>query len=380
MSIAHYRIPAWIAVITLFVVLSTTGSTAYAWEDASYDGGCCADIVDTYYGDGGGDIVDTYYGYGGNDIVDTYYDGYGNDIVDTYYDGYGNDIVDTYYGGGNDIVDTYYPYGNDIVDTYYGAPSQSCGGCYYSSSSGGYASTGYPTGGYSGGVSMKPVTVGHGVSVGRPSGGSYGSSYSTGYPVNISSGRSVGSTYPIAKPATIGYSYNYADNSITDNSINNSFNSGSNINSPYGVAAGTSINTIPAKPHYYNTGYSYSNPSPYVALSQIPYTGFDYGPLGNAMYWAALLSVAVAGAYLLVYYNGGALSLAQNYFTRTRNSEYSAHINAMDEVNEPKEAAPEIELDDEAIKLSASDRQPATRDTMGISTDGGIPRISILRA
>ena len=58
----------------------------------------------------------------------------------------------------------------------------------------------------------------------------------------------------------------------------------------------------------------------YVSLSQIPYTGFDFGPLGNALYWLALLSFAAAGAYLVVYYlphnvfgkagKGGVLALA----------------------------------------------------------------------
>ncbi len=42
-----------------------------------------------------------------------------------------------------------------------------------------------------------------------------------------------------------------------------------------------------------------------VSLSQIPYTGFDFGPFGNAMYFASLLAFAVAGAYLVVYYMPG---------------------------------------------------------------------------
>src|SRR3989338_6886294 len=40
----------------------------------------------------------------------------------------------------------------------------------------------------------------------------------------------------------------------------------------------------------------------YISLSQIPYTGFDAGILGNAMYWLSLISFAIAGAYLVVYY------------------------------------------------------------------------------
>ncbi len=40
---------------------------------------------------------------------------------------------------------------------------------------------------------------------------------------------------------------------------------------------------------------------PEVALSQIPYTGFDAGPLGNLLFWLAVLAFALAGGYLLVY-------------------------------------------------------------------------------
>ena len=43
-------------------------------------------------------------------------------------------------------------------------------------------------------------------------------------------------------------------------------------------------------------------PQPYVSLAQIPYTGFDLGPWGNAMYWLALLMFAGSGAYLVLYY------------------------------------------------------------------------------
>ena len=49
---------------------------------------------------------------------------------------------------------------------------------------------------------------------------------------------------------------------------------------------------------------------PYVSLTQIPYTGLDLGPIGNALYWLSLLSFAAAGAYLLVYYKGNALTFA----------------------------------------------------------------------
>ncbi|PIR83757.1 hypothetical protein COU18_03740 [Candidatus Kaiserbacteria bacterium CG10_big_fil_rev_8_21_14_0_10_51_14] len=56
--------------------------------------------------------------------------------------------------------------------------------------------------------------------------------------------------------------------------------------------------------------YAPTYPTPYVSLTQIPYTGLDLGPIGTVLYWLSLLSFAAAGAYLLVYYKGGAMALA----------------------------------------------------------------------
>jgi hypothetical protein len=63
-------------------------------------------------------------------------------------------------------------------------------------------------------------------------------------------------------------------------------------------------------PTYYTPPTTYYTPSPSVSLSQIPYTGFDFGPVGNAVYWLSLLAFAAAGAYLLVYYSGNAIGFA----------------------------------------------------------------------
>ena len=54
----------------------------------------------------------------------------------------------------------------------------------------------------------------------------------------------------------------------------------------------------PQPPHYYPI-------YPEVSLTQIPYTGFDFGPVGNALFWLAVLAFALSGAYLLVYYLPG---------------------------------------------------------------------------
>lgn len=77
----------------------------------------------------------------------------------------------------------------------------------------------------------------------------------------------------------------------------------------------------------YNYNYPYSYPtsptytSPYVSLTQIPYTGLDFGPVGTAVYFLALALFAIAGGYLISYYNGGVLrfSFAQEVKAAMRN-------------------------------------------------------------
>ena len=59
-----------------------------------------------------------------------------------------------------------------------------------------------------------------------------------------------------------------------------------------------------------NTYVTIGNSYPSVTLSQIPYTGFDFGTVGDAMYFAMLAVFALAAGYLLVYYKGGMGSFA----------------------------------------------------------------------
>lgn len=61
-----------------------------------------------------------------------------------------------------------------------------------------------------------------------------------------------------------------------------------------------------------------SNPTPYVSLSQIPYTGFDFGALGNSIYWLSLVAFASALAYLVLYFQGGALAILGTRTARTQ--------------------------------------------------------------
>lgn len=75
--------------------------------------------------------------------------------------------------------------------------------------------------------------------------------------------------------------------------------------------------------HYNNYGnqYGYNYNYPYISLTQIPYTGFDLGVVGTAVYFLALALFAIAGAYLLAYYQGGVLrfSFAQEVKLAARN-------------------------------------------------------------
>ena len=63
---------------------------------------------------------------------------------------------------------------------------------------------------------------------------------------------------------------------------------------------------------------------PYVSLTQIPYTGLDFGAFGNAVYWLGLLSFAISGAYLVLYYRGGAANFAHSILGSRRTMSASA--------------------------------------------------------
>jgi hypothetical protein len=73
--------------------------------------------------------------------------------------------------------------------------------------------------------------------------------------------------------------------------------------------------SVAGLPVYANTGVTYRNQQVYgtyptgygygterVTLSQIPYTGFDFGTTGDAVMWLSIMSLAASAAYLLYYY------------------------------------------------------------------------------
>lgn len=122
------------------------------------------------------------------------------------------------------------------------------------------------------------------------------------------------------------------------------------------------------------------NAAPYVSLSQIPYTGFDFGATGNAIYWAGLLSFALAIAYLAIYYKGGLAFATARPTTRSQVAQmHRDNKRAMSTtVVETASATPRTVLSN----LPARDMRSSTADAMSIVTSSKadeMPRIIISR-
>lgn len=161
-----------------------------------------------------------------------------------------------------------------------------------------YGSTGYSTGGYSTG----------------------GYNYTTPYYAPYHA--------PTASYATPSYSNTYApttitttDNTCTINSCNNDDHSVVNISNPapiinnvvanYGGSqanvqycaqgySGTYPNCYRQnQPIVYQAPIAYTASTPYVSLSQVPYTGLDLGFWGTIAYWGAMIAFALVVAYLI---------------------------------------------------------------------------------
>ncbi len=126
------------------------------------------------------------------------------------------------------------------------------------------------------------------------------------------------------------------------------------------------------------TNYNYVTP-PTVSLSQIPYTGFDFGTFGNSLYWFSLIAFAAAGAYLLLYFKGGALALAGAMIpVRTSRKTEIAQATAPAVASVGTVAAP---VEDPMQNLPVVSSYIGTMDTMVLARSKGkdAPRIVITR-
>lgn len=114
----------------------------------------------------------------------------------------------------------------------------------------------------------------------------------------------------------------------------------------------------------------YAPVSPYVSLTQIPYTGLAMGPIASAMYWTGMIALAVAGAYLLVYYKGGALALATSMISRSQQNTAEEEATIIHE-----------EIKSSHIELPTQQNSAMTRDALKIvRSEDGTPRLVISRA
>lgn len=122
-----------------------------------------------------------------------------------------------------------------------------------------------------------------------------------------------------------------------------------------------------------------SGMTPYVSLSQIPYTGFDLGTLGNSIYWIGLLVFAISGAYLVLYYRGGAVSLARSLIGGRQSVAMSAATApAMFKQTYAPKAFSEVRAA-ESIRAAA---EVSAKDSMTFATSGSgdAPRIVVNRS
>jgi len=118
----------------------------------------------------------------------------------------------------------------------------------------------------------------------------------------------------------------------------------------------------------------------YISLSQVPYTGFDFGPFGNTVYWMTLLALAGGAAYFVLFYRGGALNIARETFSMLapmgaypmQEKKYEA------EMNIPTRDVRVSVLD---LPVRQSEPARATKDAMSVihSKAGEAPRIVITR-
>ena len=114
----------------------------------------------------------------------------------------------------------------------------------------------------------------------------------------------VGTSQPISNTTidnSISGSYNTYDYSIND-SFNNTYTNITNNPAPVYTPPPQYSATAVLQPAYYPTYQPTYYAPRYVALSQIPYTGFDGGAIGNTLYWIGLAGFALALSYLAVYY------------------------------------------------------------------------------
>ena len=384
------------AVIGLVLLVGTSvlpTSVAYAQMDYTDSGSCdlcgTTGFADTSYTDSyapSTGYADTSYmdsyapstGYADTSYLDSYAPSTG--YADTSYtDSYlpTTGYADTSY------VDSYVPttgYADtSYIDSY--TPSYSYNNPSYSSGSG------Y---GYTGGTGY---SSGYGTNAYSTAGIGYSSGYSTKYSVTPGTGYTTPvshSTTPTQNLTQVQTQTNSGQPIIINNNNNNT-----NTNTNNNTAPVTQVATTPVQhvvDYVYPTTQTYPTYTTYrtpivasgVSLSQIPYTGFDFGPVGDAIYWMGLIAFAVAAAYLLVYYRGGAFSLATSLIggrSKIAPVQFTDEVDAEAETVVEAPAVVNAHIASVMHNLPTASERHVTSDAMIVShsKNGEVPRIVITR-
>jgi hypothetical protein len=226
------------------------------------------------------------------------------------YEDYGGYSGDTSYDAGYDYSgDTSYDYSPDTS---------------YDYSSDTYDNGSYDYGSSYGSGYSAPSFGGSGYSYSMPSFGSANYNYRQTYFPQYTAPSNTNTVVTTNTNTCTNNSCNssYVDNSIVDNSVkvSNSYNnqqqkqrgydynqsncSNYNYGNQYGYGQqGYNYGSY----NYQGNCYSYSAPitfpvntTPYITLSQAPYTGLDLGPFGEVLYWTFLVLWCLGAAYLVV--------------------------------------------------------------------------------
>jgi len=225
-----------------------------------------------------------------------------------------------------DSNNTYYDYNRNYYDDYsytYGYPYSNYSYTYP------YSDYGYNNYGYRNDYHRKPTCS---ISSYRSSGSNpydgrvtvswWSSNATSAYLTGVGSVSTSGShTFHGSYYSDYTLSVSGSGGSTSCSASNPHYDSGSNYDHRYRCSyVSNPIFSTPVYTYPYIAGTVYPTTN-YIQLAQTPYTGFDFGPVGNAMYWLGMILVASLAAYALLYGTGYASprSLAKEVALAARN-------------------------------------------------------------
>jgi hypothetical protein len=246
---------------------------------------------------------------------------YASDNRDRYdHDDYDND----YYSYDTSIRHSYNNY--DSFNYTYGYPATNYSYAYPSYNYGSYATYGYDNYGYNSDYRRKPTCS---ISTMRTSGANpydnrvtiswWSSNATSAYLSNYGSVNTSGSqTLSGAHYSSYTLTVTGPGGSTTCSASSPYYDSGTKHHGKYsheyghgGYLSNPTFNyPIHSYPYVSGAVYPTLPTYQYVTLTQMPYTGFDLGVVGNSLYWLGMILIAAAGAYLIVYSHSGAMPRA----------------------------------------------------------------------